>query len=41
MVRRVSGRRLVWNAPTVDAQRGVIYSGTGPAYAGDDPNARG
>src|SRR5690606_18680061 len=24
-------------APTVDAKRGVIYSGTGPAYAGDDP----
>jgi polyvinyl alcohol dehydrogenase (cytochrome) len=27
----------IWNAPTVDAARGVIYSGTGPAYAGDDP----
>ncbi len=27
----------IWNAPTVDVQRGVIYSGTGPAYAGDDP----
>lgn len=27
----------IWNAPTVDAKRGVIYSGTGPAYAGDDP----
>jgi polyvinyl alcohol dehydrogenase (cytochrome) len=27
----------IWNAPTVDARRGVIYSGTGPAYAGDDP----
>jgi polyvinyl alcohol dehydrogenase (cytochrome) len=23
----------IWNAPTVDAKRGVIYSGTGPAYA--------
>ena len=39
-----TGRRLwgpagvgIWNAPTVDAKRGVIYSGTGPAYAGDDP----
>jgi polyvinyl alcohol dehydrogenase (cytochrome) len=27
----------IWNAPTVDAARGVIYSGTGPAYAGDEP----
>jgi polyvinyl alcohol dehydrogenase (cytochrome) len=27
----------IWNAPTVDAMRGVIYSGTGPAYAGVDP----
>jgi polyvinyl alcohol dehydrogenase (cytochrome) len=27
----------IWNAPTVDTKRGVIYSGTGPAYAGDDP----
>jgi polyvinyl alcohol dehydrogenase (cytochrome) len=27
----------IWNAPTVDAKRGVIYSGTGPAYAGDEP----
>jgi polyvinyl alcohol dehydrogenase (cytochrome) len=27
----------IWNAPTVDAERGVIYSGTGPAYAGDNP----
>ena len=27
----------IWNAPTVDARRGLIYSGTGPAYAGDDP----
>jgi polyvinyl alcohol dehydrogenase (cytochrome) len=27
----------IWNAPTVDVKRGVIYSGTGPAYAGDDP----
>jgi polyvinyl alcohol dehydrogenase (cytochrome) len=27
----------IWNAPTVDAERGLIYSGTGPAYAGDDP----
>ena len=27
----------IWNAPTVDAKRGVIYSGTGPAYAGDNP----
>jgi len=23
----------IWNAPTVDAERGLIYSGTGPAYA--------
>ena len=23
----------IWNAPTVDAARGLIYSGTGPAYA--------
>jgi polyvinyl alcohol dehydrogenase (cytochrome) len=28
----------IWNAPTVDAKRGVIYSGTGPAYAGDEPD---
>ena len=27
----------IWNAPTVDASRGVIYSGTGPAYAGPEP----
>jgi polyvinyl alcohol dehydrogenase (cytochrome) len=27
----------IWNAPTVDAARGLLYSGTGPAYAGDDP----
>jgi polyvinyl alcohol dehydrogenase (cytochrome) len=27
----------IWNAPTVDVQRSLIYSGTGPAYAGDDP----
>jgi polyvinyl alcohol dehydrogenase (cytochrome) len=27
----------IWNAPTVDAKRGLLYSGTGPAYAGDDP----
>ena len=27
----------IWNAPTVDAKRGLIYSGTGPAYAGDEP----
>jgi polyvinyl alcohol dehydrogenase (cytochrome) len=27
----------IWNAPTVDAKRGLVYSGTGPAYAGDDP----
>ncbi len=23
----------IWNAPTIDAERGLIYSGTGPAYA--------
>lgn len=23
----------IWNAPTVDVERGLIYSGTGPAYA--------
>lgn len=23
----------IWSAPTVDAQRGLLYSGTGPAYA--------
>jgi polyvinyl alcohol dehydrogenase (cytochrome) len=23
----------IWNAPTIDAARGLIYSGTGPAYA--------
>lgn len=27
----------IWNAPTIDAKRGLVYSGTGPAYAGDDP----
>jgi polyvinyl alcohol dehydrogenase (cytochrome) len=27
----------IWNAPTVDAERGLVYSGTGPAYAGPDP----
>jgi polyvinyl alcohol dehydrogenase (cytochrome) len=27
----------IWNAPTVDVRRGALYSGTGPAYAGDDP----
>ncbi|HEX6996359.1 MAG TPA: PQQ-binding-like beta-propeller repeat protein [Gammaproteobacteria bacterium] len=25
----------IWNAPTIDAKRGLIYSGTGPAYADD------
>jgi len=28
----------IWNAPTVDAKRGRIYSGTGPAYAGENPS---
>jgi polyvinyl alcohol dehydrogenase (cytochrome) len=23
----------IWNAPTVDVERGLLYSGTGPAYA--------
>jgi polyvinyl alcohol dehydrogenase (cytochrome) len=27
----------IWNAPTVDVERGLIYSGTGPAYAGPEP----
>lgn len=29
----------IWNAPTIDVERGLIYSGTGPAYAdtGDTP----
>jgi polyvinyl alcohol dehydrogenase (cytochrome) len=27
----------IWNAPTVDAERGLIYSGTGPAYADPEP----
>jgi polyvinyl alcohol dehydrogenase (cytochrome) len=27
----------IWNAPTVDVERGLIYSGTGPAYADPEP----
>jgi polyvinyl alcohol dehydrogenase (cytochrome) len=28
----------IWNSPTVDVERGLIYSGTGPAYAGPAPD---
>ncbi|HWK53898.1 MAG TPA: PQQ-binding-like beta-propeller repeat protein, partial [Hyphomicrobiales bacterium] len=27
----------IWGAPTVDAKRGLIYAGTGPAYSGPAP----
>jgi polyvinyl alcohol dehydrogenase (cytochrome) len=28
----------IWNAPTVDVKRGLLYSGTGPAYSGPAPD---
>lgn len=28
----------IWNAPTIDAARGLLYSGTGPAYSGPAPD---